>query len=71
MSCETCRYHDYDAVDDDKVGLCKRYAPRPGYNDPKVRMTNPFIVPFWPITAVDDWCGEWEKYVEQDPAREI
>ena len=44
-----------------QVGVCRRYAPRPG----AVTLTNgsdadPRLDSRWPIANSDDWCGEWD-----------
>ncbi len=46
-----------------QIGLCKRYAPRPltperGAGD--ANGAEPRWNTFWPRTASDDWCGEWD-----------
>lgn len=49
--CETCKFW---VLRLDHLGLCRRNAPvvvRPGEKD---------MLPRWPITASDDWCGEYK-----------
>ena len=44
-----------------RLGVCRRYAPRPGSIRPADAVDggqgqqSP-----WPRAASDDWCGEWE-----------
>ena len=67
MSCQTCRFFDFHEIEnDDDKGACRRYAPRV-----KLEIGLKIHPTMWPVVDEYDWCGEWEKYVEQDPAREI
>ncbi len=50
-----------------QIGLCKRYAPRPltpeggaGAMGGGANGAEPHWNTFWPRTASDDWCGEWD-----------
>ena len=47
-----------------QIGVCRRYAPRPGAiatgngSDQAQRLDSR-----WPLANSDDWCGEWDpKY---------
>ena len=44
-----------------QVGLCRRYAPRPG--GATTTGSAPTDTAPWPRVASDDWCGEWEPDV--------
>lgn len=46
---------------DPYMGQCRRYAPRP------TRQVDDLETVFWPLTAQDDWCGEWEQEADPDP----
>ena len=50
--CENCAYWRR-AVDNNRVGRCLRYAPRP-----------PQRTAVWPETRWDYWCGEIEATSE-------
>ena len=41
---------------------CRRYAPRPNYNEGEVRNVvggAVYLVAVWPLTEPTDWCGEF------------
>jgi len=55
--CDRCRW--WDRMDEDPIGLCRRYAARPavfvqGSTDPQ-----PGLIAWWPQTEEDDFCGEF------------
>jgi len=60
--CETCRFFSQVAETDgvihadiiDGLGLCRRYAPRPGVGEHGELETD------FPRVYDTDWCGEWE-----------
>ena len=59
QTCETCQYWRRDDKDTERGG-CYRYAPRPQ----SMSGDSPYVVS-WPVSYIDDWCGEWrEKKVE-------
>jgi hypothetical protein len=45
-----------------ELGLCRRYAPKPG-TDAQTAQTGNGQDCFWPKVASDDWCGEWQPDV--------
>ena len=47
--CGNCTYFDPDP-NEDSVGACRRYAPRPAAVD----------LP-WPTVVDSDWCGEFAE----------
>jgi hypothetical protein len=49
QQCGNCRFHT-------ELDLCRRYAPRPVVS---TEDQTPFA--WFPITALHDWCGEWEQ----------
>lgn len=56
--CATCRYWGGHAVrTSDEKGPCRRRSPTPFKADHPVND----IHAEWPMTAFDDWCGEWEE----------
>jgi len=71
MNCNQCRWFDSQEIKTDRfasktgtrcvtlVGICRRQPPRrfalPDTND----MTSG-----WPTTCGYDWCGEWEKMLD-------
>lgn len=51
ITCSTCAW--WAQIDDSELGQCRLHAPRPrDHNRDSTR---------WPITAEDDWCGEWDN----------
>ena len=76
-TCETCMFHDRHSDNAVRLnnqslaefnrqqgrpplpllGLCRRYAPR-FYDEAILRRSN------WPVTSVQDWCGEWQLRME-------
>lgn len=50
QTCRNCRF--WEPADEDEVGECRRRSPRPGDEQRPA---------WWPITADEDWCGEWEE----------
>jgi len=66
-SCKTCRYWKSP---NEKLGLCRRYPPKP-YLDVSGDLNNICSVTedFFVGTKHDDWCGEYcdrESYKEQE-----
>lgn len=48
-----------------QIGQCRRSAPRPltpdtGTGTGVENSAEPRWTTFWPQTASDDWCGEWD-----------
>ena len=47
-------------------GFCRRYPPMPDFtrlllaNQLEVNRREVFVFAFWPETAPEDWCGEWQ-----------
>ena len=60
QTCLNCRFWDAWALSE--VGYCRRYAPKP---IPVAILQaddgNANSEPMWPITAADEWCGEFEE----------
>jgi hypothetical protein len=68
--CRRCTYwhglgelldRDDPAIINQKVelGLCRRYAPKPGA-DAQAAQTGNDEDSLWPKVASDEWCGEWQ-----------
>lgn len=55
-SCYSCQFWDVgDGEPDSPAGYCRRYAPRPAVK------ANPLeVLPQWPTTSIDDWCGDYQ-----------
>lgn len=49
--CELCRFWNSEA---DDAGFCQRYPPTVLHNS-----TARTVATEWPVTAADDWCGEF------------
>jgi hypothetical protein len=56
MSCKTCKFWN-EIPDYALSGHCQRYAPRAHVS----RNSGIFetVMAHWPVTAEEDWCGEW------------
>ncbi|MBN2061602.1 MAG: hypothetical protein JW882_14420 [Deltaproteobacteria bacterium] len=62
-NCENCKFWQGE-IDIPSMGLCRRYAPRPGHRNP---LEGPESIDcLWPRTKKDDYCGEWLAKVEID-----
>lgn len=68
--CRSCNHWQNQEVDVDRIdpatanqkvqlGICRRYAPRPGMASGPKGAGDSDSSP-WPQVASDDWCGEWE-----------
>lgn len=68
-TCRTCKYWKPNWPADRRpesghwiAGECHRRAPI--VNSERVSMCR--LRTSWPDTTVDDWCGDWEEYVENE-----
>jgi hypothetical protein len=57
--CETCR-HWMGRLAPAERADCRRHAPAPALRDVPARIDVDFVIPLWPQTFDDDWCGEHE-----------
>ena len=58
--CRTCRFYEFtDSREQDQLGTCLRYAPRPQL----VTTENPkeLFYAEWPTVRCNDWCGDWQR----------
>jgi hypothetical protein len=75
LRCETCRWHDvvgfhqyYGAAAARMPGrgYCRRYPPLPDFtrlqqaHQLQIERQEVFVFAFWPETAAEDGCGEWQ-----------
>jgi len=64
--CCNCRFwHHLPVYEDGERGECRRYAPRPGAS----RTDGNYIG--WTETFNNDWCGEHQSTLKDDPLRVI
>ena len=56
--CSDCKNWDYTKGN---FGFCRRYAPSPTIV--KGQTTEEYTL-VWPSTGRDDWCNEYERYLE-------
>jgi hypothetical protein len=59
MRCQTCKFWNET---NESLGTCHRYAPRPVVKEGTGNRRR--VVPLWPKTKADQWCGEWSVRVE-------
>jgi hypothetical protein len=59
--CETCRFWESaePAADESTDGWCHRHPPIPFHFPGAREMGQASYSPVFPLTAFDDWCGEW------------
>jgi hypothetical protein len=75
LRCGTCRWHDvvgFQQYYGEAVarmpgrGYCRRNPPLPDFtrllqaNQLQIERQEVFVFAFWPETAAEDWCGEWQ-----------
>jgi hypothetical protein len=58
--CENCVYWEALEGPRETLGSCHRHAPMPVLHDAWPD-TKPARDAWWPLTAPDDWCGEWKE----------
>ncbi len=62
--CTTCRFWAAIGEEGSGLGECRRYAPAPFprsvLNIKRLDADAPEHDAMWPVTGMDDWCGDWE-----------
>lgn len=60
--CDSCLHWlpDPEAFPGEPGGQCRRHAPRPVLLALVREGAEVDDVVLWPVTAGDDWCGEWQ-----------
>lgn len=65
--CPNCRFWVEIGEKPYASGECHRYAPAPAplstLGEPA--HNEPHNVAMWPVTASEDWCGDWECEMRQ------
>lgn len=64
--CKGCRFWLAQDKYDGCLGLCRRYAPYPATVnvtdlESDGKNASPTHESFWPVTASEEWCGEWTE----------
>lgn len=69
MNCNQCRWFESQEIKTDRsvagrlreflVGICRRHSPRRFIFPNSANATSG-----WPTTCGHDWCGEWEKMLD-------
>lgn len=59
MKCQTCKFWDET---NESLGTCHRYAPQPRVKEETGNRIR--VVPLWPKTRAEQWCGDWSVRVE-------
>ena len=62
MKCENCKFWDDDLGNND--GICHRYPPQYTLlmcNGPESTSVEDCDQGTWPITDINDWCGEFKE----------
>jgi len=62
MRCRTCRF--WEEINQ-SLGRCHRYAPRPRVKEGTGNRMS--LIPLWPKTKADEWCGDWSVRVKGEP----
>jgi hypothetical protein len=70
MECKTCKYWDQEVMEShgDGIGECRRFPPFISDQIYKKQLVASngniedarWIATIYPITAQQDWCGEWK-----------
>lgn len=59
VKCAECLHWQAVPGMSNKVGVCRRYAPRPVNGDATV--VGMKVAAIWPAVNAEAWCGEWEE----------
>ena len=61
IECFSCKYWQESTAPPD-WGACRRYAPRVSASTQRTKSEHLEVQ--WPLTHLDDWCGEFDRRTE-------